>query len=480
MPGYFLEALIVLVGLVLLMLEAFLPQDDKRPLAWSAVSATVVGLVLLTFAKAPDFANAEMARFYAWDPLAVFMKGFLLIGTALTLLLAVDYRKTLSRYTANPGSDEGTGEYYALVLFACAGMMWMVSAKDLVSMFISLELTTISFYVLVAYMRRNVGSLEAGVKYLILGALSTGFLVYGISWIYGGTGSTELNQIAVAIEHPNRLLFGLALVLVGLAFKVGAVPLHLWVPDVYQGAATPTTAFLSVASKGAGFVVALRVLEPFYLNPVTREKALMIVGVIAVATILVGNLGAISQNNFKRLLAYSSIANAGFLLMAVAAWQSEAGSGLSVREVVGFFMATYLVMTFAAFFILVTVQQSTGSEEISAFNGLGKTNPLLALCATLIVGALAGLPLTAGFLGKFFAFQAAIQVDLWVPVVVGFIGVTAGFYYYFKVIRAMYWVEPQEGAEVRVSNLAKYTLGGLTVLVVVLGVWPAPIFWQFN
>lgn len=484
MPAYLLEAFIVLAGIILLLLEAFVPQKDKSLTAWLAFGAVVGALVLLFFAKDPNpdlgngvVVNAEMARFYAWDGSAKFFKGFALLATALTILMAIDFRKTLARYTANPNSEDGTGEYYSLLLFACAGLMWMASARDLVTLFVSLELTTITFYILVAYLRRSVGSLEAGVKYLILGALSTGFLVYGISWIYGATGSTSIEAIASASEHPYRLLFGLALILIALAFKIGAVPMHVWIPDVYQGAPTPTTAFLSVGSKAAGFAVTLRVLQPFIENPLTQKQALLILAVLACLTVLVGNLAAIPQNNFKRLLAYSSIANAGFILMAVAAWSAGSDSRLSTVEVVSFYLAVYLIMTFAAFFVLNVMQQATGSDEISAFNGLAGRDPLLAFGTTVILGALAGLPLTAGFWGKFFVFQAAVEAGLWWIVCLGFVGVAAGFYYYFKIIRAMYWRRTLDESKIEISPLSVYVLSVLVFLTLLLGFWADPILW---
>ncbi|MFL2658767.1 MAG: NADH-quinone oxidoreductase subunit N, partial [Akkermansiaceae bacterium] len=365
-----------------------------------AISILCFSLILLFFAdKGFGAENAELTRFYAFDPLARFFKLFTIIATILTLLLALDHRKILSKFTANPDSEDGTGEYYCLFLFACAGMMWMASAKDLVSLFVALELTTITSYILVGYMRRNVGSLEAGVKFLILGALSTGFLVYGIAWIYGATGTTDLALIGERITEQNStyLLFGLALILVSLAFKVGAVPMHLWIPDVYQGAPTPTTAFLSIASKASGFAIAIRVTEPF-LNSGTdiAAKTTFILATLAGATILLGNLAAIPQKNFKRLLAYSSIANAGFILLPMAAWQTTTDE-LTSKQVIAFYLTIYLIMTFAAFFILAIIHRNTGSDEISAFEGLGRRHPLLAIMTAIIIGALAGLPLTAGF-----------------------------------------------------------------------------------
>ena len=240
MPAYYLEALTVTLGIVLLMAEAFCSCKSK---AWVGICATLgltVILGLTIIAIGPDAKpDAEWAKwplwnFYNYDSLAKVYKIFALVTTILVLLLAVDYRKILARFTEGPESENGTGEYYALPVFACAGMMWLASAKDLAGAFVALELVTVTFYILVAYMRRNVGSLEAGVKYLILGALSTGFLVYGIAWIYGTTGTMSLEKLG-HLEHltnPTGLLFGIALVLVGLGFKMGAVPMQVWIPDV--------------------------------------------------------------------------------------------------------------------------------------------------------------------------------------------------------------------------------------------------------
>jgi NADH-quinone oxidoreductase subunit N len=477
MSSYLLEIIVLIGGLVLLLIEAFISPKQKFKVAYTGIFILGIALFCLFFAKKGfSTENTELTRFYAFDSLAVFFKGFTIVATILALLLSLEYRKTLSKFTANPDSEDGTGEYYCLFLFACAGMMWMASAKDLVSIFVALELTTITSYILVGFMRRNVGSLEAGVKFLILGALSTGFLVYGIAWIYGATGTTDLALIGDQITEKNStyLLFGLALILISLAFKVGAVPMHLWIPDVYQGAPTPTTAFLSIASKASGFVIMIRVIEPF-LDSELGSKVAFILAVLTGATILLGNLAAIHQTNFKRLLAYSSIANAGFILMPLAAW--NAGNDLTSKEVVAFYLAIYLIMTFAAFFILVVIHRNTGSDDISAFEGLGQRHPVLALMTAIIIGALAGLPLTAGFWGKFLAFKMAVTGGLWVPVVLGFIGVAAGFYYYFQIIRAMYWRNSLDESPIKISPLSLNIIAVLTVIVVILGIWPQPVYW---
>lgn len=478
MSAYWLEIIVLIGALALLCIEAFAAPKRKTTIAVGAIFPLVFALILTFIAQDFSHLNQELDRFYAWDAQAKFFKSLTLVSGILTLLLAIDYRKILSRFTANPDSDDGTGEYYCLILFACAGMMWMASAKDLVSLFVSLELTTITSYILVGYMRRNVGSLEAGVKFLILGALSTGFLVYGIAWLYGATGTTDLEVMSHALEeaNPTYVLFGLSLILISLAFKIGAVPMHLWIPDVYQGAPTPTTAFLSVASKAAGFCVAIRVLEPF-LESHLSDSVILILSILAGATILFGNLAAISQRNFKRLLGYSSIANAGFILLALCSWNQGGNGELSSPQVVMFYLAVYLVMTFAGFFVLVTIAKNTGSDDISGFDGLASRNPLLAFLTTVIIGALAGIPLTAGFLGKFLAFGIAITSSHWVPVSLGFIGVAAGFYYYFTIIRAMYWRESLDQTPVKMSVSSLYTLSVLTALLIVLAFSAEPILW---
>ncbi len=484
MPAYYLEALTVVLGICLLMAEAFCSCKSK---AWVGISAAVglTAILGLTFyaigpeAKpAAEWGKWPLWNFYQFDNLAKFYKSFALVCTILVLLLAVDYRKILARFTEGPESENGTGEFYALPVFACAGMMWLASAKDLAGAFVALELVTVTFYILVAYMRRNVGSLEAGVKYLILGALSTGFLVYGIAWIYGTTGTMSLEKLGHlgTVASPSGLLFGIALVLVGLGFKMGAVPMQVWIPDVYQGAPTPTTAFLSVGSKAAGFVLTIRFLTPFLSNESTRGPVITLLLILACATLLFGNLAAIPQTNFKRLLAYSSIAHAGFLLLALAAWSPETATSQGSAKVVSFYLATYLLMTLGVFFILAQIRIHRDGEDIIDFNGLGKTNPQLALALTVLLAALAGVPLTAGFVGKFFVFSLAVEAGLWWAVGIGFIAAAAGFYYYFGVIRAVWWAAPADPKAVVLPPISRVCIAVLTTAVLVLGFWPQPIW----
>ncbi len=343
--------------------------------------------------------------------------------------------------------------------------MYMASAIDFVMIFVSLELVTISFYVLVTFTRRNPLTLEAGVKYLVLSALSTGFLVYGITWIFGATGETNLNQIGAVFAtgrfETGAALLGMSLVIVALGFKIAAVPFQLWVPDVYQGAPTPVTAFLSVGSKAAGFVVLLRVLQPFMMWP----KVNKLIAGIALLTLLSGNLAARPQTNLKRLLGYSSIAHAGYLLIGVTCLDGRA---------VAFYLVSYLLMTMLSFFVLSAVAEETGGE-MSDFAGLAQRSPFLSFAMLIAMASLAGIPFTAGFMGKFFIFFAAVDQHRIALVVVGAFTVACGFYYYLKVVRAMYWQDPESTVPIVVSGLSRVTIGALMVAIIVFGVYPQPI-----
>lgn len=477
MQAHTIEFITVGFGVFLLMFEAF-TQGNKSRLGIMAAAGLTIILGLQLTAPLNAEAPAWMSRFYAYDSYARFYKIIALVSTILVLLMTIDFKKVLSQFTSGDDSESSTGEFYCLPVFACAGLMWMASATDLVSIFVALELVTITFYVMVAYMRRNVGSLEAGVKYLILGGLSTGFLVYGIAWIYGALGTTDLSLIPAALLadslHIPFLLFGLAMMIIALGFKIGAAPMQLWIPDVYQGAPTPITAYLSVASKAAGFIVMWKILSPFLAaGSPTHSQVLLILLIMAVATLIYGNLAAIKQNNFKRLLAYSSIAHAGFLIL---------GIGYLDITAVSFYLGTYLLMTFAAFFVLSLIRCEEGSDSIEAFDGLSQRNPILAASLTIAMASLAGIPLTAGFWGKFFIFKAALSINevAWGVICVAFISVAAGFYYYLKVVRAMYWNAPRTEQALNVPVITKAVLIVLTIAILVFGIYPQPIINLIN
>ena len=474
-PPFALEICVVCVGIFLLMMDCF-TKVDKLSLGWAAISG-LLAIIVLSFLTGPMPKSLIIPQdFYVVDQPALFFKRFILLSTILTICLAMDYAPVYERFIPSGGPQAGLGEFLILPIFTCAGLMWMVSAADFIMIFVSLELVTISFYVLVASMRKNTGSLEAGVKYLILGALSTGFIVYGITWIFGVTGQTALREIRLALPLLSQgylvaVLFGLGLVLVSLGFKVAAVPFHFWVPDVYQGAPTPITAFLSVASKAAGFVVLLRVLEPFFVISSIEGKLLIVLTVLAALTLIYGNLAAMPQTNLKRLLGYSSIAHAGYLLIGVASFR-----GGPSGPIIGFYLAGYLLMTFLAFLVLQHVARASGSDEISDFNGLGRRSPVLALGMLVSMLSLAGLPFTVGFLGKFFIFEAAMRSHQYLLVAIGAVTVSSGFYYYLKVVRAMYWqAAPDDAPAIAVAPFSKFLIAFLCIGIIVFGIFPQPL-----
>ncbi len=319
-----LEIAVLVLGMVILMVEAFAIKIDKRILAFIAITGLAIVFVA-SFFVAP-FSSPNQATgfwsFYTADRLSIFFKQFALLTTILVLIMMIDYAPVV--HSSFPSAQGGVGEFFAIPIFTCAGLMYLVSAIDFVFIFVSLELVTISFYVLVSFTRRNPITLEAGTKYLVLSTVSTAFLVYGIAWLFGVTGQTNLHQITQALANPDvdpgAALLGMAFVLVALGFKIAAVPFQIWVPDVYQGAPTPVTAYLSVGSKAAGFVVLLRVLLPFLTLPQTQRLIVL----IALLTLIYGNLAALPQANLKRLLAYSSIAHAGYLLIGVVCFDVRA------------------------------------------------------------------------------------------------------------------------------------------------------------
>jgi NADH-quinone oxidoreductase subunit N len=463
-----LEIAVLVLGMVILMTEAFAGKIDKRILAFAAITGLAIVLLASFFVvptPSPAYATGFWS-FYTADRLAIFFKQFALLTTILVLIMMIDYEPALRSSFPGATLQVGLGEFAALPLFACAGLMYLVSAIDFVFIFVALELVTVSFYVLVSFTRRNPATLEAGTKYLVLSALSTGFLVYGIAWIFGATGQTNLYRLTAALANAGSdsgaALLGMVFVLVALGFKIAAVPFQIWVPDVYQGAPTPVTAYLSVGSKAAGFVVLIRVLQPFTNLPQTQR----LIFVIAILTLIYGNLAALPQTNLKRLLAYSSIAHAGYLLIGVVCFDVRA---------ITFYLVAYLLMTLLSFAVLIVVAQQTG-EEISDFDGLAKRSPFLAFAMLIGMVSLAGVPFTAGFLGKFYIFYAAILQRQIALVVVGVITVGCGFYYYLKVVRAMYWQSDAKTDAIPVNGLSRVAISALIVATIWLGIYPPPIF----
>jgi NADH-quinone oxidoreductase subunit N len=468
-PPFCSELFVLALGIFLLLLETFSEKQDRKMFAFIGIVGLVVVFLLL---QASGPGPSGMAS-YIVDSAAIFFKKISVLTTIVVLIMSIDYADEIKRFLPGSSPQSGLGEFFALPVLTCAGMMWMSSAVDFVLIFVSLELVTISFYILVAYMRRNANSLEAGVKYLILSALSTGFTIYGITWIYGVTHQTNLARIeqvlpGIPLEDQPGLLFGALLVLVGLGFKIAAAPFQFWVPDVYQGAPTPITAFLSVGSKSVGFIVLLRVVQAFQSLPAVGNRLITAIILLAAATLLYGNLAALPQTNFKRLLAYSSIGHAGYILIAVA--------GIGARDsgqAVVVYLAAYLLMTLLSFLVLVIVTAQGEGDDIVNFNGLAKRSPFLAFGLLVAMMSLAGVPLTAGFLGKFLVFKVAFETRQFFLIALGIITVGCGFYFYLKVVRAMYWQPVSASvAAIPVSKLSLAAIAIMVLLIFVLGIFP--------
>ncbi|MBV8816480.1 MAG: NADH-quinone oxidoreductase subunit N [Verrucomicrobia bacterium] len=469
MSPIIVELIVLALGMALLLVESFAERLNRNTIATIGIVGLAAVFLLLQFG---DFSASGIAG-YIQDKPALFFKKFSLVTTIVILVMSIDYSDTVRKFVPGITPQAGIGEFYSLPILTCAGMMWMASAADFILIFVSLELVTISFYTLVAFTRRNAASLEAGAKYLILAALSTGFFVYGVTWIYGVTQNTNLAAISKVLPsipagNQTGLLFGVMLVLVGLGFKIAAAPFQFWVPDVYQGAPTPVTAFLSVGSKAAGFIVLLRVVEAFQTLPALEDKISLAIVLLAAATLVYGNLAALPQTNFKRLLAYSSIGHAGYLLMAVASF-GVFDAGLAVVV----YLAAYLLMTLLSFLILIIVAKNSEGDDIIHFNGLSKRSPFLAFSLLVAMASLTGVPLTAGFLGKFLVFKVALESRQFLLIVLAIITVGCGFYYYLKVVRAMYW-QTSTGAPTNISVgiLSTVTIAALVILIFLFGVFP--------
>ncbi len=462
----FLEIMVVLTGLGLLLIDLWTPAVHKRRLGYAAAAVTAL-ILALSFSKMVD-PGAPVHAFgglFVQDAFALFFKRFFLVAAVLVLLMEVEFADRI---------PAGITEYYAVTLFALAGMMTAASANDFTLLFVALELMAVTFYVLASFQRSRVASLEAGVKYLILGALSSAILVYGIALIYGSTGTMNFTKIAeqsARLKESKIAVLGFLFVLVGLGFKVGVVPMQIWVPDVYQGAPTPTSAFLAVGSKAAGFALLLRVLHGAAPEvALSWERLLMILSGL---TILYGSLCAIPQRNLKRLLGYSSIANAGYLFIGVSV------GTLSGASAVLYYLAGYLFAVVAAFFVICVVSKTHDSEDISELAGLWNRSPLLASVLSLSMVSLAGVPPLAGFFGKFLLLKAAAEQAVSYPgyyvlLSVAVVGVVISVYYYFGVVRAIFWSrDDQELSAIPISRPVKAALWVCVAGMVLLGVLPS-------
>lgn len=445
-----LEILTTLLGVAVLLADLWLPASARKLLGYAA--ATGIG-ILLTYAigSAAPVDGTAFGGMMVVDAMSNFFKGFFLLAALVVLLLSIESSDSLVGYA----------EYCALTIFATVGMLFAASANDFILMFVALELITVTFYILVSFSRGKLGSLEAGVKYLILGALASGFMVFGIAFIFGAANTTNFYEIAAKqaeLAQSPVFLIGLLLTVVGLGFKIAAFPFQMWAPDVYQGAPATTTAFLATGSKAAGFALLLRVA--FGAVPdLTAHWSRLLLG-LGIVTILYGSLCAIPQRSIKRLMGYSSIANAGYLLLGIAAVSLNGGTAVLT------YLGGYIFTVLAAFAVITVVVSRTDSDDVSAFAALGQRSPLLATGLTVAMVSLAGIPPLAGFFGKFLLLKAVaahIATDklFLVALLVACVGVVISLYYYFGVVRALFW--PRIA-----TDLTPIAVNGPTTLALVL------------
>jgi NADH-quinone oxidoreductase subunit N len=439
------ELALAVGAMVLLMLGAYRGQDTTR-----LVTALAVCLLVLTGALELLLPGGKLVTFgggFIVDDFARFLKILTLIGSVATLLLSTEFLSDPSRRIF---------EYSILVLLSTLGMMVLISAGDLIALYLGLELMSLALYVVAASNRDNAKSTEAGLKYFVLGALSSGMLLYGASLIYGFTGTVSFAGIAAEVKTGSvGIVFGIVFLLAGLCFKVSAVPFHMWTPDVYEGAPTPVTAFFASAPKVAALAVFTRVTLTAFPGIVTQWQ--QIVAFVAIASMALGSFAAIGQSNIKRLMAYSSIGHMGFALVGLAAGTAEGAQGVLV------YIAIYVAMTLGSFAVILAIKRNGQNFElISDFAGLSRTNPLLAFFFAMLLFSLAGIPPLAGFFAKFYVFVAAIKAGLFTLSVIGVLTSVVGAYYYLLIVKVMYFDEPLAKLDpVRVELRTVLAIAGL-------------------
>ena len=454
------ELIIILTFIIVAIFDLF----DSLQKTFTAL-ITIVGCAIALYVSIDMLhigtEGTEFSNMIQVDKYSLFFNIIFLVSTILVVLISMNY---LGR------QDRRQGEYYLLILLATLGMMLMASGNELIVVFLGLELMSLSLYVLAGYFQRSMASSEAGMKYLLLGAFASGFFLYGIALVYGGAGTTSIPQIAstLAVDAKSPLLLaGMFLLIVGFGFKVALVPFHQWAPDVYEGAPTSIAAFISAGPKAAGFAAFLRIFMEAFQN--LQSEWIVAVIILAALTMTVGNLVAIAQRNIKRMLAYSSIAHAGYILVGLAAANKD---GISSAM---FYLLVYCVMNIGAFGVVILARTEDGeSLMISDYAGLGFKKPLLALFMTVMLLSLAGFPPTAGFVGKFYIFRSAVEAgQIWL-VIIGAINTAISAFYYLRVVVTMYMREPE--AELDFLAYPRLLIVALTLAaigVVLIGILPS-------
>jgi NADH-quinone oxidoreductase subunit N len=455
------EMAVVGLALAILLADLWTPAAFKPRLGWVAAAGLAI-ILAASFSGQTAGGSVSFGGLFIDDALGIFFRRFFIGAALLVVLLGTEFADRI---------PVGIGEFYVLVLLALAGMMFAASANDFILVFVALELITVSFYVLVSFQRGRPASLEAGVKYLVMGGLSAGFLVFGIALLFAAANTTNFTDLRAAADSlaDNRLFWlGLLLALVGLAFKTAVFPMQMWAPDVYQGAPTPVTAFLAIASKAAGFVLLLRVL--FMAVPFVARRWETLFMIVAAVTILYGNLCALPQRSLKRLLGYSSIAHAGYLMLGVAALNRDGSAAIL------YYLLGYLFTLGAAFIVICIVCRET--DDIGALAGLGRRSPFLAAGMAMAMVSLAGIPPLAGFAGKLFLLEsvvehAAVNPAYYKLAIVAVAGVVISLAYYLGVVRAIYWPKDSpDVSPVKISPIMRISLGVCMAGMLYIGLFP--------
>lgn len=454
LPEFILTATLAAV----LLADLTLPRNRRNWLTPLALAGVLAALLTLWFGTPPG----EFGGAFVGDRLALYLKTVVLGALSLVLLLAWDFERIYAR---------PQGEYLVLLLSGALGMMFMASGVELVLLYVGLELATFPMVLLTAYRPQDPKSAEGGLKYLILATLGSAILLFGFSLLYAAFGVTRSAELAAALaQDPGNLLaiFGMLCVLSGIGFKIALVPFHMWAPDAYEAAPTPVTAFLSVASKTAGFALALRLLAGAL--PQLRPEWSQVLAVLSAATMLLGNFAAIPQNNLKRLLAYSSIAQAGYIVMGLVAFHTLGLSSLL------FYLAAYLFTNLGGFSVVIALERATGSSDLPAYAGLAQRSPRLALALMLALLSLAGIPPLAGFTAKFYLFTAAYGQGYGWLVLVAVLNSALSLYYYLRVVRAVYIQAPEAGAPALPKLPWPLAAAMLVCMagILVLGFYPGP------
>ncbi len=459
------EIILALAALGLLMVGAFAGKVKAGNLLWLCVIAILLAGLDILF----SFGTREVAfgGLFVVEPFGNFMKLLVLIGAGLTMVLSHHFieRERMAIF-----------EFPVLLLIATLGMMLMISANDLISLYMGLELQSLSLYVVAALKRDNLRSSEAGLKYFVLGALSSGMLLYGASMVYGFAGTTSFQSLgqvfmdlSAAGEAPSMgLIIGLVFLLAGLCFKISAVPFHMWTPDVYEGAPTAVTAFFAAAPKVAAFALLMRVLLDPFLGLVDQWQQIIVV--VSVASMVLGAFAAIGQSNIKRLMAYSSIGHVGYALVGLAAGTEEAAASVMI------YLAIYMVMTLGTFgCILLMRRDGRLVENIDDLGGLFSTQPMLAVALSILMFSLAGIPPMAGFIGKLYVFEAAVEAGLYTLAVIGVLSSAVAAYYYLRIVKLMWFDEAGEPFDKQIPREVGLVIAVASLAMIVLVVIPDPL-----